>query len=448
MNKIKIVLLPCEIYHREFDAKLLLSCKLAGRGNYGVLIGYDKFFNIATQLIEEAVILDKSCSTLIWDGRLKRVIKRGGAALINDEEGFNGLHKDAAATWFNRVDKTAASNIGKYLCWGDYDYDFYSPIKELDDKKVVIGNCRHDLLGTRGKGLYANEIYAIKGLYGKYVLCVDNFVVEHRNKVYGPPRFRCTTDEEYRKQVEEFKRRAQDTKKRREQYAELLEFAVKKMPYKQFVFRPHPISDYRWWNERFWRHRNFHICTIKNVEPWLNSCESMISMGCTTGIQASISMKPVIEIVDRDKHESMRSLRGMLSKFAKYKAETKEELVEQIELSTKKDNKGETMEILNELAKYWYSSEEELTVDRFYKEIEKHGLEVSKNELMDKINLLSQYIEKMNRSKVINQDKWSFERLEEIQRRVNSFTQTIFSDDINIRIYKVSDGLFYLERAK
>ena len=106
------------------------------------------------------------------------------------------------------------------------------------------------------------------------------------------------------------------------------------------------------------------------------------------------------------------------------------------------------MEILNELAKYWYSSEEELTVDRFYKEIEKHGLEVSKNELMDKINLLSQYIEKMNRSKVINQDKWSFERLEEIQRRVNSFTQTIFSDDINIRIYKVSDGLFYLERAK
>ena len=43
-----LILLPCEIYHREFDAKLILSARLAANHGHHVLIGYDKFFNLLT----------------------------------------------------------------------------------------------------------------------------------------------------------------------------------------------------------------------------------------------------------------------------------------------------------------------------------------------------------------------------------------------------------------
>ena len=35
-----------------------------------------------------------------------------------------------------------------------------------------------------------------------------------------------------------------------------------------------------------------------SIEPWLHSANCLISMGCTTGLQAVISNTPLIELID------------------------------------------------------------------------------------------------------------------------------------------------------
>ena len=54
-----LYLLPCEIYHREFDAKLLLSMRLASVLEGKVILGYDKYFNSLIPFLPSCVLLEK-----------------------------------------------------------------------------------------------------------------------------------------------------------------------------------------------------------------------------------------------------------------------------------------------------------------------------------------------------------------------------------------------------
>lgn len=109
--------LPCEISKREFDAKLLLSVRLASKYNKSVLIGYDKYFQFATRIARYATLMDKSCSSLMFKSRIEPVKARGGKVIISDEEGYNNLHV-IKESYKARVDEKAAEAIDLFACWG------------------------------------------------------------------------------------------------------------------------------------------------------------------------------------------------------------------------------------------------------------------------------------------------------------------------------------------
>ena len=58
-----VLYLPCEIFHKKFDAKLLLGLYLYKEYKHDSIIGYDKYFG---EILKELnlVLLDKSCSLL------------------------------------------------------------------------------------------------------------------------------------------------------------------------------------------------------------------------------------------------------------------------------------------------------------------------------------------------------------------------------------------------
>lgn len=105
-----VIMLPVEIYNREFDAKLLLATRLAADYNKTILIGYDKHFIGLSRLIQKGILLDKSCSSIVHAGRIKNVKEKKGKVIISDEEGFNNLHL-IEKTYYDRISQEAIADI-------------------------------------------------------------------------------------------------------------------------------------------------------------------------------------------------------------------------------------------------------------------------------------------------------------------------------------------------
>ena len=121
-----LAFIPCEVFHREFDSKLLLSLKLVSNHNQVVIFGNDKHLNYLLSLsIPPSVLFEKSCSTLMWETRISNVVKSGGSVIVNDEEGFNNL-ETLSSLYLSRVDANALNSISTYYSWGDVDQKFFS----------------------------------------------------------------------------------------------------------------------------------------------------------------------------------------------------------------------------------------------------------------------------------------------------------------------------------
>ena len=73
-----LVALPCEISKREFDAKLLLAVRLALIHNKASIVGYSNYFHAVCRIATYATLMDKSCSDIMFKGRIEPVKKGGG----------------------------------------------------------------------------------------------------------------------------------------------------------------------------------------------------------------------------------------------------------------------------------------------------------------------------------------------------------------------------------
>ena len=296
-----LTLLPCEIFHREFDAKLLIASEIASVYGTPVLIGYDKYFNQLIPHLPSSTLLEKSCSSIVWNGRIRAIKDSNGAVLVSDEEGFNNLTESNKQMFMNRVDINAAESIDMYGCWGKVDYQFWSESPELSPKLTMMGNSRSDLLGAIGKKYFSRDIHGLSSIFGRFVLISDNFCVECRGGKYFIPSFNVSKEAHAAAQNSLRNAKSSQSQARRRQFfADLLDDTAKKLSDIQFIVRPHPIADSRWWSNRFAFHRNIHVIYHKSVDPWILSACSLVSMGCTTALQASVANVPVIEIEDPD----------------------------------------------------------------------------------------------------------------------------------------------------
>ena len=110
----KVICLPCEIQHREFDSKLILANRLAQYDDVVVLLGYDKYFGQILRSTSNCFLLDKSMSTLMLNNRIAPCKERAGIVFVNDEEGVNDLDETPEALDI-RADKNAVQFIDKYF---------------------------------------------------------------------------------------------------------------------------------------------------------------------------------------------------------------------------------------------------------------------------------------------------------------------------------------------
>lgn len=291
----KLICLPCEIEHREFDSKLILANRLAQRDDVVVLLGYDKYFGQILRSTSNCFLLDKSMSTIMLKGRLAPCKERSGIVFINDEEGVNDLDETPEALDI-RADKNSIPFVDKYLAWGLDDAKFFTERKPgLGPKISVFGSHRYDLLNTVGLNFYEEIIFSIKNLFGDFILFNDNLAVDHFDKSYSPPTklFKSNKDQQT-KALFEWDNIVADHKNRRELVRDfIIKLAASGL---NVVVRPHPVYDSLFWHESFRLTSNIHTIYNGCVEPWIHASRAVVTTGCTTGLQALLASKPSFEL--------------------------------------------------------------------------------------------------------------------------------------------------------
>lgn len=302
----KLICLPCEIQHREFDSKLLLAARLANTKDCAVLIGFDRYFPSILSSIPGCFLLDKSMSTLMLDYRIRPCKNHDGIVFINDEEGVNDLEETPAALDV-RADSNAVQFIDKYLAWGEDDALFFSEKKVgLGEKITITGSHRYDLLSELGKNIYSQEVESLKTIFGDFVLYNDNLAVDHYDQSYKPPthlydtkvgQFQKASDEWSRVSTEHISRRD----KVRDYLLNLSRFGI------NIVIRPHPVYDPLFWHESFRLNPNIQTIYKGPVEPWIHASTAVITTGCTTGLQALLADTPSFELPVTDTSQAFSS---------------------------------------------------------------------------------------------------------------------------------------------
>ena len=293
MNSHKFVF-PIEAYDREFDSKLLVSLIiLAQFPNTEIIIGYDKHINkILSKKSFSCVLLDKSCSSIMYQSRIKPVIMANGKAAICDEEGVNNITNNYDGL-LARFDPRSVNSIDRYFTWGELDRKLAMKANIDESKIVVSGSPRLDLLNPQGKLFYSRKVNSLKELFSDFVLFNENFCIETYDPTYLPNIRPHLSKEDMDQLIHVRKSKRENSKAEREVFAKELLSLVKANPSESFVIRPHPMSDPKYWHINFGKFRNVNIIYQGPVEPWLIACKSLVSCGCTTALQAAVAKKPV-----------------------------------------------------------------------------------------------------------------------------------------------------------
>ncbi|WP_115024779.1 surface carbohydrate biosynthesis protein [Synechococcus sp. UW69] len=294
-----VVCLPCEMSLRELDAKLLLGVRLSSEYSNDVIIGYDKYFTHVLNTVGPVCLLEKSVSSIMYNGRISPVKKLGGKVIVSDEEGFNNLGVRDTETWLARVDPRAVKDIDVYACWGKRDKNFFGKIPELSKKMEILGNCRSDLLNHIGRRYYRSEIEGLKSNFGDFIFISDNFGIE----LYGLnklPNYNISKEKNHVIQKEYKQWMEHEGIEKREYFKEILVKTIEQLKSVQFIIRPHPATDPSFWYENFGKYPNCHIIRKGPVEPWIHASRCVVTMGCTVGTQSLLAGTPLIEIISPD----------------------------------------------------------------------------------------------------------------------------------------------------
>ena len=95
--------------------------------------------------------------------------------------------------------------------------------------------------------------------------------------------------------VESFPRRLQLLERLLADYVGVIGAMAARFPDVNFVVRPHPMEDVGLWKAHFMDRANIMIRKDGTAIPWLSAACCVIHNCCTTGIEAQILGKPVIE---------------------------------------------------------------------------------------------------------------------------------------------------------
>jgi surface carbohydrate biosynthesis protein len=320
----KWVLLPIEVKNREMHSRILLANELVNRG-YGVILG--KLHQIRTKNFPGIIIFNS-----FGGGDYENLLRHEKKIIVMDEESIV-RSKD----WIKeRINPDKLKLIDFYVSPGDsLTEKLRESLGPVGAKVLTLGNPRIDLLDSKFNYLYDTQVKNIRKKYKRFILIntafpYGNFLMDEK---YIVQKYLERTNQHTvlldKRNVKEILDVISYYRIKKEKFLEGLRHLTVNFPEIQFILRPHPGENPKYWRNELRDYKNIKVVKKGNVISWLKACDLLIQSGCTTALEAFVLNKPCVsmdltknEVIDPPLPkklslviESMSELKDFIEKF-------------------------------------------------------------------------------------------------------------------------------------
>lgn len=297
--------IPVEIFNREFDAKVLLSCFAAERG-FSVIIGAKRDINLNLASLPRSIYLPIN---------LHNRNQTTTYLLANLGHTLAGMDEEAIVYCSPEVyvkEKLGTSVFPQpklFLAWGSENARIWKSQKNYNGMPVhITGNSRTDLLRPELQQYWTQQVKDIRQKYGKIILINTNF-----GKLNN---FRPNKGDE--KKALDAATQSPSTVDQQElgmakhrfelfhHFQEMVGEVGRAFPTHTVLIRPHPSESHETWKQAAKGCSNVQVHFEGHVTPWLLASDAIIHNSCTTGLEGFLlhrqvfSFQPIIsELFDK-----------------------------------------------------------------------------------------------------------------------------------------------------
>jgi surface carbohydrate biosynthesis protein len=287
----KSLIIPVEIQHREFLAKLHMAAAAAARG-CEVFIGNQAEITRRLSQFPNSLYLDKSIDKAKF-AHFKRLHSFGHVPVALCEEGL--AYRNAEAYRRERIHAPCFDLVERFYMWGRHQLADVEAVVGKSPRLKVAGNPRFDLLRPEMRRVWQAEAEEIRSEFGNFVLINTNF--SRANRVEGIPdvvevlKKRGTLGGDgniafYRGWVEHLDRI-------RRHFLDMVPELARALSPCKVLIRPHPGENHESWKKAAEGLENVRVVHRGSAIPWMMGARAVVHNSCTTGVEAWILDRPV-----------------------------------------------------------------------------------------------------------------------------------------------------------
>lgn len=300
MDKIN-VLFPLEVINRDLDYRLFLAAEAAHEGNR-IFVGQHDAIHRLSKSMEGGIYLGqyafRSLFPLETTERYRDIKSRGFTLIHLHEEGaiYYGGPDDWKKALQQRIDPRVLDETDWVCTWGDFQRDAFLELAPRCAEHVrTTGHPRFDLLRPEYRGYYEAEVGTLPRPKSPFVLVNTNLVLANSciglDDTFSKVRGYDASSPASR--VDFFGKWAHNNRIL-VGFVELVNRLSLAFPSLHFVLRPHPAENMDYYRTIFRGISNVSVMHHGPVIPWLLASELLLHNGCTTGMEAFLADKPVI----------------------------------------------------------------------------------------------------------------------------------------------------------
>ncbi|RAL20522.1 hypothetical protein DL240_17125 [Lujinxingia litoralis] len=294
------ILFPVETINRELDFRLVMAA-LSARAHNRIYIGLHETLMRLCRHLDHGVYLGKNAIRPHFPDRLDdyHLLKSRQFCFVHlDTEGavYPGTEERWRQVLHSRLHPDHLAGDDYVLTWGDFQRDTYRMrAPNLADHILTTGHPGFDLYRPDWRPYFEADARKQRQRYGDFILVNTNlartnnrmgrdFVFSSYNG-FDPdsPASRRHTIESWARQTEQLSR-----------FVRLVHELSQRFGHQSIVLRPHPSEDPALYERIFAGLPHLHVLHQGPVAPWLLACRCLIHDGCTTGLEAHLAGRPVI----------------------------------------------------------------------------------------------------------------------------------------------------------
>ncbi len=309
------LILPVEVYNREFDAKILLACFAAERG-FSVIVGSKREIHLKMDTLPQSLYLAINLSdrNIVVDTLLNKL---GHTIVGGDEESI--VYSSPEVYIKEKLGPEVFKKPKIFLAWGPEIHHIWETHSNYQGTPIhITGNPRIDLLRPEFRDFWKVQTQDLQERYGRFILINSNFdrINNHRPGKGEDQQILRAAKADPSAVSEDDLALATYHRDLFQNFQTMASTIAHAFPDHTIVIRPHPSESKEAWVKATVDYSNVRVVFEGNIVPWLLSAQVVIHNSCTTGLESYILGTPVIAYRPLTSNRFDRALPNSLSQQA------------------------------------------------------------------------------------------------------------------------------------